>query len=149
MLRLLLNIDIIVMYNMKKIIFPILISLACLISCSEKGEAPVIENVVIDEATAETIVCHAEVTTGEITDCGIYYGITKNRVLNGTSDKIVGTCDGSSIRGEIKGLTPNKVYYIKVYGMNEYGISETDVIEVRTSSRTPSIDDNKYPESKS
>lgn len=129
---------------MKKIIF-FLTGLLFLVSC-EIGEVPILGTIVIDETTPTDITLHVDVETGEITDCGIYYGTSKVRVTNGTSDQVKGECSGTSIQGKITGLTPNKEYYLKVYGMNELGRCETEVVKVKTSPRTPSIDDNKHPQ---
>ena len=128
---------------MKKIIF-FLTGLLFFVSC-EIGELPELSEIVIDEATSTTITFHVDIEMGEITDCGIYYGTSKGRVTNSTSDHMKAEHDGTSIQGKISGLTPNKEYYIKVYGMNEFGRCETEVVKVKTSSRTPSADDNKYP----
>lgn len=129
---------------MKKIIF-FLTGLLFFVSC-EVGESPLIGAIVIDETTSNAITLHVDIETGEVTDCGIYYGTSKVRVTNGTSDQIKGECSGTSIQGKITGLAPNKEYYLRVYGMNEFGRCETEVVKVRTLSRTPSIDDNKHPE---
>lgn len=129
---------------MKKIIF-FLTGLLFFVSC-EVGESPLIGAIVIDETTSNAITLHVDIEAGEVTDCGIYYGTSKVRVTNGTSDQIKGECSGTSIQGKITGLAPNKEYYLRVYGMNEFGRCETEVVKVRTLSRTPSIDDNKHPE---
>lgn len=128
---------------MKKIIF-FLTGLLFFVSC-ELGEQPVLGEVVIDDATATAITFHVDIEMGEVADCGIYYGTSKGRVTNSTSDHMKGEHDGTSIQGKIEGLTPNKEYYIKVYAMNEFGRYETEVVKVKTSSRTPSADDNKHP----
>ena len=131
---------------MKKIIFPLFIGLCGLVSCEIVGERPTLDEIVIDEVTETTIECHASITTGEIADCSIYYGTTKKQVTNGTSSKIKGEYCDSIIRGKITGLSPNKDYYIKIYGMNEFGSSETEVAKVKTAPRKPAFDDNKHPD---
>lgn len=130
---------------MKKIVYSLF---ACLLFCfasCETGVPPILGTIVVDEITAETITCHVEVTVGEIVDCGFYYGTSKSSVTNGRSDMVVGTCDMSMMQGEIVGLTPNKEYYIKAYGVNDLGKAETEVVKVKTLSLTPGLDDNKYP----
>lgn len=135
---------------MKKMIIPFIVGLLCLTSCDqihiEKKEAPVLGKIIVDRVTADSIVCHVEVTGGDVTDCGIYYDTSKRKVTNSTSKKVEGVYDDGIIRCELAGLAANKKYYIKVYGMNETGISETEVAEKTTLSRTPEADDNKYPE---
>ena len=132
--------------NMKKIIYPLLLCFCCMVSCEIIGERPTLGEIAIDEVAETTIECHAIIIAGEIADCGIYYGTTKNQVTNGTSKKVKGEYCDSVIRGKITGLSPNKDYYIKIYGMNEFGSSETEVTKVKTAPRTPSIDDNKFPD---
>lgn len=133
-------------------IIPFVVGLLCLTSCeqilTQIGEPPVLGEVIVDRVTADSIVCHVEVTGGEVTDCGIYYDTSKRGVTNSTSKKVEGVYDDGIIRCELAGLAANKKYYIKVYGMNEAGISETEVAETTTLSRTPEADDNKYPETK-
>ena len=135
---------------MKKFIYPLFIGLLCLGSCDnaqmmDDGEPPVLGTVVVDEVTMDAIVCHVEVTEGEVTDCGFYYGTSKVNVANGKADKAIGSYSESIIHGEIKGLAPNKEYYIMAYGVNDAGTGETELVKVKTLSRTPSVDDNKYP----
>lgn len=135
---------------MKKIIIPFIVGMLCLTSCDEKVTekvvAPVLGEVVFDRVTADSIICHVEVTGGEATACGIYYDTSKRAVTNSTSKQVEGKYSGNVIQGKISGLAANKKYYIKVYGMNEAGISETEVVEKTTLPRTPAADDNKYPE---
>ena len=131
---------------MKKTILALFIGLCGLVSCEIIGEPPMLGEIVIDEVAETTIECHVSIMTGEIADCSIYYGTTKKQVTNGTSSKIKGENCDSIIRGQITGLTPNKDYYIKFYGMNEFGSSETEVTKVKTAPRTPSADDNRHPD---
>lgn len=135
---------------MKKMIIPFVVGLFFLTSCdqilTQKEETPVLGKIIFDRVTADSIICHVEVTGGKVTDCGIYYDTSKRGVTNSTSKKVEGEYDDGVIQCELAGLTANKKYYIKVYGMNETGISETEVAEKTTLSRTPEADDNKYPE---
>lgn len=135
---------------MKKMIIFFVVGLFCLTSCDHtltpNGETPTLGKIIFDRVTADSIVCHVEVTGGEVTDCGIYYDTSKRGVTNSTSKQVKGRYDGKTIQGEIAGLSANKKYYIKVYGMNETGISETEVAEKTTLSRAPGANDNKYPE---
>ena len=131
-------------------IIPFVVGLFCLTSCEQIltliEEPPVLGEVIFDRVTAGSIVCHVEVTGGEVTDCGIYYDTSKRNVTNSTSKKVEGVYTDGVIQCEIAGLAANKKYYIKVYGMNEAGFSETEVAEKMTLPRTPGADDNKYPE---
>ena len=135
---------------MKKMIIPFVVGLFFLTSCdqilTQKEETPVLGKIIFDRVTADSIVCHVEVTSGEVVDCGIYYDTSKRNVTNSTSKKVEGVYADGIIQCEIAGLAANKKYYIKVYGMNETGISETEVAEKMTQPRTPEADDNKYPE---
>ena len=135
---------------MKKMIIPFVVGLLCLTSCDQIliliGEPPVLGEVIFDRVTADSIVCHVEVTGGDVTDCGIYYDTSKRGVTNSTSKKVEGVYDSGIIQCELSGLTANKKYYIKVYGMSEAGFGETEVAEKMTQPRTPEADDNKYPE---
>ena len=131
---------------MNKIVYPFLVSLLlCFVSC-ESGEPPVLGTIEVDPITAKTVTCNVEVVAGEIVECGFYYGTSKNNVSKGKSDKVVGTCDMSTIHGEIVGLTPNKEYYIMAYGMNDLGKGETEVVKVKTLALIPGEDDNEYPD---
>lgn len=134
---------------MKKIIFPFLVGLLCLTSCDEiltgQGEAPVLGEIVFDKVTSDSIVCQVKVSGGNVTDCKIYYDTTKSRVTNGSSSYVKGQYHDKNIQGVIGGLTANKKYYIKVHGMNEFGTSETEIVEQTTLPVPPSIDDNKNP----
>lgn len=131
---------------MNKIVYPFFVSLLlCFVSC-ESGEPPVLGTVVVDGATAETITCHVEVVSGEIIECGFYYGTSKSNVSKGKSDKVAAVYDMGAIHGEITGLTPNKEYYIMAYGMNDLGKGETEVVKVKTLALIPGEDDNKYPD---
>lgn len=130
---------------MKKIVYPFLVGLLLCVASCESGESPVLGTVVVDGATAETITCHVEVVSGEIIECGFYYGTSKSNVSKGKSDKVAAVYDMGAIHGEITGLTPNKEYYIMAYGMNEVGKGESEVLKVQTLPLVPGVDDNEYP----
>ena len=51
----------------------------------------------------------------------------------------------SEISGVITGLTPNTTYYIKGYAMNEKGKANTEMIAVKTLTRSPEVGDNLHP----
>ncbi len=135
---------------MKKYIFFLFVGLLCLSSCDTEqsvgvGELPVLGTVVVDEVTTDAIVCHVEVTEGDVVDCGFYYGTSKVNVANGKADKVMGNYSASVIQGEITGLAPNKEYYIMAYGVNAAGTGVTELVKAKTLSCTPSVDDNKHP----
>lgn len=132
-------------YPMKKFLFSLFVAVL-LVAC-DKEVVPVLGavSVTIDEATPEVIQCSVDVMEGTIADCGFYYDTKKNSVSNGKSKKVVGVCDGSVIRGQITGLAPNTTYYIMAYGMNEKGIANSELLQVKTAARIPTADDNKYP----
>lgn len=132
-------------FPMKKFLFPLFVAML-LVAC-DKEVAPVLGTVsaTIDEATPEVIQCSVDIMEGAVTDCGFYYDTKKASVSNGKSKKVVGVCDGTVIRGQITGLIPNTTYYIMAYGMNEKGIANSELLQVKTASRIPAAGDNKYP----
>lgn len=135
-------------YCMKRTLYSLGISLLLCLAACENGEAPVLGAIIIDKVTTETITCHVEVVASNIVDYGFYYGTSRSSVSNNKSKKEAGTYDASTIHGEIVGLTPNKDYYIKAYGMNEFGKGETEVVKVKTLPLTPGEDDNNFPDFK-
>ena len=130
---------------MKKILYPFLLGLMLCVASCESGEAPVLGAIVVDEVTTGTIACHVEVSGGEMTDYGFYYGTSKSSVQKGMSDKVAGTLDLSVMSATIVNLTANKEYYVKAYGMNEFGKGESVVVKVKTLAITPGENDNTYP----
>ena len=130
---------------MKKMIYIFAIaSLFCLASC-EKEVVPVLQPIVVEEVTADAVACSCEVMEGSIEQCGFYYATSKNNVTNKKGKKADATFSGSTISGKIVDLEPNTTYYIMGYGMNEKGEGVTEVVQVKTTSLVPDIDDNQYP----
>ena len=72
------------------------------------------------------------------------YKVSVN-VTNKKGKKADATFSGNTISGKIVGLSPNTTYYIMGYGMNEKGEGVTEVVQVKTTSLVPDIDDNQYP----
>ena len=99
----------------------------------------------IDKSNPEVIECAVEVLDGTVIDCGFYYGTSQNAVFNGLEKRVPGVYNGSVIQGTISGVTPNKTYYIVAYGMNEKGMEKSNILQVKTASRIPNANDNKYP----
>lgn len=130
---------------MKKFLFSLFV--ASLFVACESDVAPVLGtlSVVIDENTPDIIACSVEVVEGSVADCGFYYGTSKNSVSTGKATKAVGTYDGSAVRGELEGLTPNTTYYIKAYAINEKGMANSEIVQVKTAADVPGAGDNQYP----
>lgn len=130
---------------MKKISYLLSICLmACMAAC-EKELPPSLSNIVVDTVTESTITCHYDVTEGAIVETAFFYGTSKNSVQNMKGDKVQGISSGTTIQGEIAGLKANTNYYIIGYAMNEKGRATTEVISVKTLSRTPQAEDNLHP----
>lgn len=130
---------------MKKILF--VLFAACLFTACDKEVMPVLGDISVttDENNPEVITCTVDVVEGSVADGGFYYGTNKNSVSNGKATQLAGTYTGTAIQGEIKGLVPNTTYYIKAYAINEKGIANTEVVQVKTAARIPGAGDNQYP----
>ena len=132
---------------MKKILYPLFMGiLLCTTSCEPSETAPELGSIVFDKITDTSIEFHVKNEGGPIEEAAFYYGTTKYNVASEKAQKVDASYTRSVIRGEITGLSALTDYYINVYGMNELGRSETDVVKVKTSARTPAINDNKHPE---
>ncbi|MBR5846316.1 MAG: hypothetical protein IKY72_00770 [Bacteroidaceae bacterium] len=130
---------------MKRILYILSIGvMMCMASC-EQDVMPVLGDVIADEVTSSTIVCHCDVLEGSIDACGVYYDTSKNRVSSKKATKLEGTFDGSAITVELTKLTPNKNYYIMAYGMNELGEGNSAVATIKTTHRMPGAGDNTLP----
>lgn len=130
---------------MKKILFPLIsVILLTMSSCSTEVP-PVLTATIADSITVDAVYCHTTVTEGSVEDCGFYYGTSKSSVNNGKSEKVQATHSASVISGVITGLKPNTTYYIKGYAMNEKGQGSTEMITVKTLTRSPEAGDNLHP----
>ena len=116
----------------------------CMASC-ETDVMPVLGDVVADEVTSSTIVCHCDVAEGSIDACGFYYDTSKNRVSSKKGTMVEGTFDGTTIKVELTKLTPNKNYYVMAYGMNSLGEGNSVVATIKTTHRMPGAGDNTLP----
>lgn len=130
---------------MKKFLFSLFVA-SFLVAC-ESDVVPVLGtlSVVVDENNPEVIACSVEVIEGSVADCGFYYGTSKNSVSTGKATKAVGTYDGSAVQGELVGLVPNTTYYIMAYAMNEKGVTNTQIVQVKTAADVPGAGDNQFP----
>ena len=132
---------------MRKILYILCVGiLLCTASCEPAEIAPQLGSIVFDEITDTSIEFHVEVKGGSVDDAAFYYGTVKYNVASDKAQKVDATYTQSVIRGEILGLSALTEYYIKVYGMNELGRGETEVVKVKTLARTPAADDNKHPD---
>ena len=130
---------------MKKLLFSLFVA-SLLVAC-ESDVVPVLGtlSVVVDENNPEVIACSVEVIEGSVADCGFYYGTSKTSVSTGKATKAVGTYAGSVIQGELVGLAPNTTYYIMAYAMNEKGLTNSQIVQVKTAADVPGAGDNQYP----
>lgn len=130
---------------MKKFLYSLFVA-SLLVAC-ESDVVPVLGtlSVVVDENNPEVVACSVEVIEGSVADCGFYYGTSKNSVSTGKATKAVGAYDGSAVHGELEGLAPNTTYYIKAYAINEKGVANSEMVQVKTAVYTPGEGDNEYP----
>ena len=132
---------------MKKILYSLLVgALLCITSCEPTETAPELGSIVFDKITDTSIEFHVDIKEGSVEEAAFYYGTVKYNVASEKAQKNDAAYTQSTIRGKITGLSALTEYYIKVYGMNELGRSETEVVKVKTLARTPAADDNKHPD---
>lgn len=129
--------------DMKKWLYLFVIGL--MMTACEQEFPPVLDSVTVDEVKSDGFVCHVDVTSGQVVDCGFYYGTSKNSVANAKSAKVSGVLSGTVIQGTITGLKPNTTYYIMGFAMNEKGQGTTEVLQVKTAALVPGSGDNLYP----
>jgi|GEM_PF-6126121 len=130
---------------MKKVLFPLFAVILLTVSSCTVEIPPVLTAIVVDSITVDAVYCRIAVTEGSVDDCGFYYGTSKNSVSNNKSEKVAAIHSASEISGVITGLTPNTTYYIKGYAMNEKGKANTEMIAVKTLTRSPEVGDNLHP----
>lgn len=130
---------------MKRLLVPIFaLPLLFLFSC-EGEEKPQLGTLIIEHVTHDAISCQVEVLGGEVVDYGFYYATTKEAAERSGAPKERGTQSGGVLKATIGGLKANTTYYIRAYGMNSGGRTSTETRSVKTTSRTPMVDDNDYP----
>lgn len=129
--------------DMKKWLYLLVIGLV--MAACEQEFPPVLDSVKVDEVKSNGVICHADVASGQVVDCGFYYGTSKNSVANAKSTKVAGVLSSSVIQGTITGLKPNTTYYIMGFAMNEKGQGTTEVLQVKTAALVPGSGDNLYP----
>ncbi len=130
---------------MKKVLFPLFAVILLTVSSCTIEVPPVLTAIVVDSITVDAVYCRIAVTEGSVDDCGFYYGTSKNSVSTNKSEKVQAIHSASEISGVITGLTPNTTYYIKGYAMNEKGKANTEMIAVKTLTRSPEVGDNLHP----
>lgn len=118
--------------------------LLLLFSC-ESEEEPQLGALIIEHVTHDAISCQVEVVSGEVIDYGFYYATTKEAAEKSGAPKEKGTRSGGVLKATIGELKANTTYYIRAYGMNSGGRTYTETLSVKTTSRTPMVDDNDYP----
>ena len=100
----------------------------------------------IDEVTGDAIHCSVEVSGEMPFDCGFCYATTKIGAESLTASKVKGTFGLRDITGVIDGLAANTTYFVRGYAMTMRGRIYTETLSVKTTLRTPQINDNVYPD---
>ncbi len=121
-------------------VLPLLLLFSC-----EREEKPRLGTLIIEHVTHDAISCQVEVLGGEVIDYGFYHATTKEAAEKSGAPKEKGTRSGGVLKATIGGLKANTTYYIRAYGMNSSGRTYTETLSVKTTSRTPMVDDNDYP----
>lgn len=99
----------------------------------------------IDEVTSDAIYCRFEVSGDIPVDCGFCYATTKNGAESWTASKVQGDYGLRDVTGVIEGLQPNTTYFVRGYTMTFRGRVYTETLSVKTTLRTPQVNDNEYP----
>ena len=100
----------------------------------------------IDEVTGDAIHCSVEVSGEMPFDCGFCYATTKIGAESLTASKVKGTYGLRDITGVIDGLAANTTYFVRGYAMTTRGWIYSDIVSVKTTTRPPQSNDNKYPD---
>ena len=122
-------------------------TLALLLTACNKGERPVLGDLVIDSVTCDAIHCHAEVIDHIPDYCAFCYGTTQSEAekKHSKNNQVTGTCSATLIKGTVDKLKPNTTYYIRAYAMNSNGRTYTETIATTTLPSVPAMDDNLFP----
>lgn len=100
----------------------------------------------VTDITGNSIHCSVSINSQMPSICGFYYSTSKSDVEKNIADNISGIMYGvDEFGGIIEGLQPNTTYYIKAHAMNFSGRAYTEIVAVKTLTRTPESDDNIYP----
>ena len=129
------------MWNVDKIkqqirILPFMFLALSLFACDIE-EPLALGTLTVTDITASSIHCSVSINNQMPSICGFYYSTSKSDVEKKIAD---------SINGIIEGLKPNTTYYIRAHAMNFSGKTYTEVVAVKTLTRTPESDDNIYPD---
>ena len=86
-----------------------------------------------------------------ITKCQAYADSIIPRQKMTLKKKIAESIDGimygvEEFSGIIEDLRPNTTYYIRAYAMNFSGRTYSEIVAVKTLTRTPESNDNVYPD---
>ena len=101
----------------------------------------------ITDVTASSIHCSVSISNQMPSVCGFYFSTSKSDVEKKIADNINGIMYGvEEFSGIIEGLQPNTTYYIRAHAMNFSGRAYTEVVAVKTLTRTPESNDNIYPD---
>ena len=101
----------------------------------------------ITDVTASSIHCSVSISNQMPSVCGLYFSTSKSDVEKKIADNINGIMYGvEEFSGIIEGLQPNTTYYIRAHAMNFSGRAYTEVVAVKTLTRTPESNDNIYPD---
>lgn len=139
------------MWNVDKIkqqirILPFMFLALSLFACDIE-EPLALGTLTVTDVTASSIHCSVSINNQMPSVCGFYYSTSKSDVEKKIADSINGIMYGvEEFSGIIEGLKPNTTYYIRAHAMNFSGKTYTEVVAVKTLTRTPESDDNIYPD---
>lgn len=126
--------------------FGVLVAVSVMLfTACEKGERPVLGELVVDSVAFDAIYCHVDVAEGAPDDYAFYYATTKGVVESNKATYVEGDYREGMLCAAIEGLKPNTVYYIRAYAMNSNGRTYTETISEKTQARFPEMDDNDFP----
>lgn len=138
------------MKKIQTIILCCMTAMLALTSC-EKKTAPIIANEQAIETSPGVVEVTASVSAYEIDECGICYGTTFDSNITKENAQAIFDCstdpqsfDGSEIKVTFT-LNVNTTYYFSIYASNEKGISYSQPFSIKTSYKSPDIDDNLFP----
>lgn len=125
--------------------FPLVLAAWLLVACDAE-EAITLGPLKINEVSGDAIHCSVEVCGDMPFDCGFCYATTKIGAESLTASKVKGTYGLRDITGVIDGLASNTTYFVRGYAMTIRGRIYTETVSVKTTLRTPQVNDNVYPD---
>lgn len=139
------------MWNVDKIkqqirILPFMFMALSFFAC-DLEEPLALGTLTVTDVTASSIYCSVSINNQMPSVCGFYYSTSKNDVEKKIAESINGIMYGvEEFSGIIEDLRPNTTYYIRAYAMNFSGRTYSEIVAVKTLTRTPESNDNVYPD---